>query len=59
MRVIPVILRDVNWHEAPFHYLQVLPRDGKPVTLWSDRDSAWRDVSEGIERSIQSIRGRY
>lgn len=55
-RVIPIILRDVNWTKAPFAKLQALPKDGKAVTLWPDRDSAWRDVSEGIERAIQSIR---
>jgi internalin A len=57
-RVIPIILRDVNWHNAPFAYLQALPKDGKAVTLWNDRDSAWRDVSEGIEKCVQSIRDR-
>jgi internalin A len=55
-RVIPVILRDCHWKGAPFGDFQGLPKDFKPVTLWPDRDSAWRDVSEGIERAIQSIR---
>jgi hypothetical protein len=40
----------------PFGELQGLPKDFKPVTLWPERDSAWRDVSQGIERAIQSIR---
>lgn len=31
-RVIPVILREVNWQEAPFGRLKALPTDGKPVT---------------------------
>jgi internalin A len=57
-RVIPVILRDCNWRDAPFGDLQGLPKDFKAVTLWPDRDSAWRNVSEGIERVIVSIRAR-
>ena len=57
-RVIPVIIRDVNWKGAPFAKLQSLPKDGKAVTRWSDRDAAWRDVSEGIERAVESIRER-
>jgi class 3 adenylate cyclase len=48
--VIPVILRDVDWHQAPFSNLQALPRDGKPITLWSDRDEAWKNVAQGIRR---------
>ena len=57
-RVIPVILRDVNWHSAPFARLQALPKDGRAVTRWPDRDDAWRNVSEGIERAIKDMRRR-
>jgi|SRR6266566_9945595 len=38
--VIPVILRPVDWSAAPFAHLQALPRDGKAVTTWSNRDEA-------------------
>jgi hypothetical protein len=44
--VIPVIIRDVTWQEAKFAALQVLPKEGKAVTLWPDRDMAWRNISE-------------
>jgi internalin A len=50
--VIPIILRDVNWTKAPFARLQSLPRDGKAVTSWSNRDAAWTNVSKGIEQAI-------
>src|SRR5262249_44271485 len=33
-RVIPVILRDVDWSTAPFAKLQALAKDGNPVTSW-------------------------
>jgi internalin A len=55
-RVIPVIVRDVNWSKAPFAKLQALPKDGKAVTLWPDRDCAWRNVAEGIERAAEELR---
>lgn len=55
-RVIPVIIRDVNWKDAPFAHLQGLPTDGKAVELWGNRDSAWRNVSEGIERVVDELR---
>jgi internalin A len=55
-RVIPAIVRDVNWRIAPFAKLQALPKDGRAVTLWEDRDSAWRNVSEGIERVVEEMR---
>jgi hypothetical protein len=55
--VIPIIVRDVNWHDTPFAKFQGLPKDGKPVWTWRDRDSAWRDVEEGIERVLREMRG--
>jgi internalin A len=57
-RVIPVVVRDVNWRIAPFAKLQALPKDGKAVTLWENRDSAWRNVSEGIERVVEEMRSK-
>src|SRR5262249_20062797 len=56
VRVIPIIVRDVNWSTAPFAKLQFLPENGLPVTNWPNRDSAWRNVSEGIEKIIEEIR---
>src|SRR5262249_33625189 len=31
-RVIPIILRAVEWENAPFGTLQALPQDGRPIT---------------------------
>ena len=55
--VVPVIIRDAAWQKAKFAKLQVLPKDGKAVTLWPDRDSAWRNVAEGIEKVAEEIHG--
>ncbi|MGA2073365.1 MAG: toll/interleukin-1 receptor domain-containing protein [Terriglobia bacterium] len=55
-RVIPIILRAVDWHSAPFGKLQALPKDGKPVTLWTDKDSAWNDVAAGIRNVVEQVR---
>jgi internalin A len=55
-RVVPIILRDVSWASAPFAHLQALPRDGLPVMKWQDRDTAWRNVTEGLERVVGSLR---
>ena len=57
-RVIPVIVRDVNWKLGPFAKLQALPEDGRAVTIWSNKDTAWRSVSEGITKVVKEIRRR-
>lgn len=52
--VIPIILRPVHWHEAPFGKLQALPKDGKPILSphWHNQDEAFFDVAEGIRQII-------
>jgi len=55
-RVIPIILRPVDWHEAPFGKLQALPREAKPISTWSNRDEAFRNVVEGIRRTVRELR---
>jgi TIR domain len=56
-RVIPVILRPVDWHTAPFGKLQALPKDGKPITKWKNQDEAFTDVARGIREAAKSLRG--
>jgi hypothetical protein len=51
-RVIPVILRSVDWQGAPFGKLQALPKDAKPVTSWDNRDEAFTDIAQGIRNIV-------
>jgi hypothetical protein len=51
-RAIPVILRPVDWHGTPFAKLQALPKDGTPVTQWSDQDAALLDVAKGVRDTV-------
>ena len=55
-RVIPVILRAVEWTGAPFGHLQALPTDARPVTSWSNRDEAFADVARGVRKAVTEIR---
>ena len=56
-RVIPIILRAVDWHSAPFGKLQALPKDGRPVTRWRNRDDAWLDIARGIRAVAEEMTG--
>jgi hypothetical protein len=53
--VIPVILRACDWHGAPFGKLQAVPKDGKPVTLMPDRDSALLEVAQAVRAAAGSV----
>ncbi len=49
-RVVPIVVRPCLWAHAPFSKLQLLPRNGRPVTKWRNRDEAWIDVAAGLRR---------
>jgi formylglycine-generating enzyme required for sulfatase activity len=54
-RVIPILLRPVEWKGAPFEHLQVLPTDAKPITTWRNVDEAFANVTAGIHRTIEDL----
>jgi TIR domain len=54
-RVIPIILRPVDWKGAPFAKLQALPTRGKPITRWPTHDDAFLDIVQGIRKAIDDL----
>lgn len=54
-QVIPVILRHCDWHSAPFGKLLAVPKDGKPVVAWPDRDEAFADVARQIRSVVEKF----
>ncbi len=55
--VIPIIVRDCNWDIEPLRKLKALPKDAQPVKLWPDKDTAWKNVAEGIASVIGEMKG--
>lgn len=54
-RVIPVILRPVDWEGAPFSKLQGLPTDAKAITLWPNHDEAFLSVVKEIRKALKQL----
>ncbi len=54
-RVIPILLRPVLWKDTPFSTLQVLPRNGDPVTNWHNRDEAFFEIATEIRSVIVEL----
>jgi len=55
--VIPVILRDCIWKEAPFGKLMATPTDGRPVTQWPDMDEAFRIFAQTVKDAASRVGG--
>lgn len=47
-RVVPVILRPVDWLTTPIGKLLATPKNGRPVTTWQRRDDALLDVATSV-----------
>ncbi len=56
--VIPVILRPCDWEGTPFAKLQMLPKDAKAVTSWSNEDEALTNVAQGIRGTVKQVAER-
>jgi len=59
-RLIPVIVRKCPWKDFDTmgEHLAI-PRDGKPITQWSDEDEAWNDVYEQMKMVLEEIRSTF
>jgi tetratricopeptide (TPR) repeat protein len=55
VRVIPILLRPVDWQNAPFAYLHPLPSDATFLTEWKNIDRAFADITAGIRRTLEDL----
>jgi tetratricopeptide (TPR) repeat protein len=53
--MIPILVRQVNWQNAPFAHLQVLPDDANPLAEWHDEEMALSNVTKGIRRAVETL----
>ncbi|MGZ5051934.1 MAG: TIR domain-containing protein [Methylobacter sp.] len=54
-KIISVIVRACDWNECEFSKFQAVPKDGKPIAVWEDRDTAWLDVIQGLKKHINEF----
>ena len=59
LRIVPVLLRAVDWREEPFAEMHVLPANGMPVCSphWATRDEAFLEIANGVRRVVAELSG--
>lgn len=50
LRVIPIILEPCDWKSTPLGKLKALPKDGKPISTWTNENVAYLDVVTELRR---------
>lgn len=51
-RVVPIIVEPCDWLASPLHKLKALPRDGKPVSEWTNHNNAFLDIVTELRRIL-------
>lgn len=54
-RVIPILLRPAAWEQTPLGKLQALPRDGRAISTWRNRDEAFVDVIQALSNVLDAL----
>ncbi len=53
--IIPIILRPTYWQITPLDRFPPLPDNGEPVTTWSNIDTAFANIVQGIRNVITTL----
>jgi hypothetical protein len=54
-RIVPVLVRAVDWQDEPVADLQALPAGARPIASWENRDEALADVARGLRQVIAEL----
>jgi hypothetical protein len=50
--IVPVILKPCDWQSSPLQQFKAVPKDGRPICEWTNRDSAFLDVVMELRRLV-------
>ncbi|WP_062202952.1 toll/interleukin-1 receptor domain-containing protein [Aureimonas sp. AU12] len=56
MRVVVALVGTCTWKQTRMAYYKCLPKDGKPVDQWGNRNKAYVDIAEGVRRVVVEVR---
>jgi hypothetical protein len=54
LRVIPIILEPCDWKSTPLAQLKALPKDGKPISTWTNENVAYLDIVTELRRLLSA-----
>lgn len=50
--IVPIILEPCDWLNTPFKEFKALPKDGKPVSIWENKNTAFLYVIQNIRKLL-------
>lgn len=52
IRIVPIILEPCDWLSSPFSQFMALPKDGLPISEWTNQNNAFLDIVTGLRRLV-------
>jgi hypothetical protein len=52
--IVPVILEPCDWLSTPFQAFKAVPRDGKAIATWENKNTAFLEVIQSIRKLVSS-----
>lgn len=53
--IIPILLKPCDWSMLPISQIQYLPKNGKPISSWTDQDLAFLEVTQEIGHLVKCM----
>ncbi len=50
--IVPVIAEPCDWHASPLGKMKAIPTDGKPISDWVNRNTAYLNIIQEIRRLL-------
>lgn len=50
--VLPIVIEHCDWQNSSLGRFQALPKDGKPISSWENKDEAYLSVANGLRKLI-------
>ena len=51
--VVPIVIEPCEWKASPLRTLKALPKDGKPVSEWTNSNNAYLDIAQELRRLLK------
>lgn len=53
LRIVPIILEPCDWRASPLNQFKALPKDGKPISEWTNQNLAFLDIVTELRHLIE------
>ncbi len=52
VRIIPIIAQPCDWKPSPFGKFKAIPKDGKPISEWTNENNAFLNIIDELRRIV-------